>query len=391
MFLTTDYILKRIILIILILVLSLGIINILSDSINLLKPNSILPIELNISNSKQILKHALPILGSKQQEPISYLVNSPTDLIDLISKSLLNIKISDPVSILDSELAFPLVLNKNSVEVASSEIYPTVRQRNNNNIQRSSNNKRQALQDSNLKFSQTKQSSQSNNDNVRFFQTQQSKEVKTFYSNVLAAVYHTHTSESYGVNVFNGHSAPGTKGDITEVGRELVKTLNYKYGIQAIQDTQVNDSVYRRAYFKSRRVGQRLVKENSNLKMVFDIHRDALAKQNKEVMTTTINGQKVARIMIVVAKADSDYGLSHPNWRKNLEFANRLADKMSSMYPGLLRKVKVVENRRYNQDIHPHALILEFGGVINTLPEVKRSARLMADVIASLLAEELGE
>jgi stage II sporulation protein P len=363
MFLASNYIKK---LFIIVLILSIALFGITSfrnsDSLAVfhVQAQSINNI-VNVSNSKEILKQAVPILGSNPQEKsLSYFINNPLFLIDLISELLINVRISNPVSIFDSELPLKLSLNNDAMQVISPD-----------------DKKRQAPQELELNFSQTEQSSK----------------VSDFYSNVLLAIYHTHTSESYGVSVFNGHASPGSRGDIVQIGKELVESLKLKYGIKAVQSTAVNDSVYRRAYFSSRKVGQDLVRKYPNLKMVFDIHRDALAKENKELFTTKIDDQRVAKIMILVTRADSSYSLSHPNWRQNLKFAKRLAARMNKMYPGLLRKgkVKVIDNRRYNQDIHPHALLLEFGGVSNTLVEVKRSARLMADVIASLLSEELNE
>jgi len=99
-----------------------------------------------------------------------------------------------------------------------------------------------------------------------------------------------------------------------------------------------------------------------------------------------VDYEKVAKIMIVVT--NNQYGLPHPNWEQNVQFAKRLAQKMNSMYPGLLRDVKLINNRRYNQHVHRHALLLEVGDAQNTIDEAKRSARLLADVLASLIKEE---
>ena len=330
-------------------------------------------LKLNVKSSKRFFKHALPILGSNQQQKsLFYLLKQPTDLINLTSEFLIGIKVSDPISILSAALGPQSALSNDSpTKVVNSDLFPNLPKKRKSS---SFDKKRQAQKPE-----------------LRFSQTEQSDKIQAFYNKTLVGVYHTHTSESYGVSVFNGHSAPGTKGDIAIVGRELVQKLNNKYGVQAIQSTKVNDAVYRESYIRSRNVAQKMVKQNPNLEMIFDIHRDALAIKDKNVITTTINGQEVAKVMIVVAKATPSYGLSHPNWRRNLAFANRLANKMNRVYPGLLRKVKVIDNRRYNQDLHPHALLLEFGGVSNTLPEVKRSARLMANVIASLLADKISD
>ncbi|MBM7623138.1 stage II sporulation protein P [Sporohalobacter salinus] len=335
-------------------------------------------LHFDIRNSKEILQKALPILGSNQQQKtFREMLNNPIILINQISNFLVGVKISDSTRILQAGLPGTVITENNLIVTQLDDKSSLKREGKKKKSQKKiSSQKRQALdkkQETELNFSQTKQSQK----------TQQ------LYNNNLVGVYHTHTSETYEVSVSNFHSRPGTKGDIVEVGTELTKRLESKYGIQTVHLTCINDKVYRKSYLESRKTARQLIKNNPNLQIVFDIHRDALAKQgDKDLFTTVINGQKVAKIMIVVAKANKNYGLSHPDWKKNLKFAHKLANKINSIYPSLLRKIKVVDGRRYNQDLHSHSILLEFGGINNTALEAKRSARLMADVVASLLADE---
>ncbi|ADL12141.1 stage II sporulation protein P [Acetohalobium arabaticum] len=326
-------------------------------------------LHFDIRNSKEILQKAIPILGSSQQKnSFKEVLNDPIVLINQASDFLIGVKMDNPASILQAELPNLSVVNRNMAEREERKTEADQKE--------TFNQKRQAqdeVQETELNFTQT----------------EPSQKTEKFDDNNLVGIYYTHTSESYEESVSNFHSKPGTRGDVVEVGRKLIERLESKHGINALHSTRVNDSVYRESYMESRETARQLIEDNPNLQMVFDIHRDALAKQDKELFTTTIDGQKVAKVMIVVAKANKNYGLSHPEWRKNLRFAYRLADEINSMYPNLLRKVKVVDNRRYNQDLHPHSVLLEIGGVSNTSAEAKRSTRLMADVIASLLDDEL--
>jgi len=200
----------------------------------------------------------------------------------------------------------------------------------------------------------------------------------------LVGIYHTHTAENYDNKGYNARAAAGQRGDIVIIGDELTRTLREKYGILAVHSKTVNDKNYARSYINSLRTAQRIVDDNSDLKMIFDIHRDAIGQGGRNLITTTINGHKVARIMIVVT--NNKY-LPNPHWEENVAFAKKLAIKMNTMYPGLLRDVKLLSNRRYNQQVHPHALLLEIGGAKNTLEEAKRSSRLLANVLASLINE----
>ena len=199
----------------------------------------------------------------------------------------------------------------------------------------------------------------------------------------LVGIYHTHTAENYNNHGYNARANPGQRGDIVLIGEQLTKRLEREYNISVIHSQEIHDKTYAKSYINSLYTAQSMAEEYSELEMIFDIHRDAIGKGKDELITTEINGQKVARIMIVIT--NDNYGLPHLNWEKNAEFARRLASRMNKMYPGLLRDVKLVNNRRYNQQVHPHALLLEIGGAKSTINEAKRSADLLADVLASLI------
>ncbi len=205
------------------------------------------------------------------------------------------------------------------------------------------------------------------------------------YSNPVVGIYHTHTAENYDNRGYNARAAAGERGDVTLIGQELCQVLENKYGVPTIHSQTIHDKSYSKSYINSLYTAERIVSNNQDLKMIFDIHRDAIGKGSRDLITTTINGQKVAKIMIIVT--NNKYGLPHPEWEKNVRFAKRLAQKMNTMYPGLLRDVKLISNRRYNQNVHPHALLLEVGGAKNSLDEAKRSTRLLAEVLVGLIDE----
>ncbi|MGM0370225.1 MAG: stage II sporulation protein P [Bacillota bacterium] len=205
--------------------------------------------------------------------------------------------------------------------------------------------------------------------------------------NRIVGIYHTHTAENYENNGYDSRAKIGNKGDIVKVGNWIKERLSTEYNIDVAHSATVHDKTYDKSYIRSLQTAKNIVNNNPELDMIFDIHRDAIGTANKDVITTEINGQQVAKIMIVVT--NNNYGLPHPNWRKNVSFAKKIATKMNAMYPGLLRKVKFISNRRYNQHVHPQSLLLEIGGASSTLEEAKRSSYLFADVLAELMEEEL--
>ena len=101
--------------------------------------------------------------------------------------------------------------------------------------------------------------------------------------------------------------------------------------------------------------------------------------------TCAIKGKDTATIMIVVGS--DKMGLPHPNWQKNNHFAEELAENMNLYYPGLNNGV-IVSEARYNQHLHDHALIIEFGDQNCDLDEVFQAADLFAEILAQTLHQE---
>lgn len=203
-------------------------------------------------------------------------------------------------------------------------------------------------------------------------------------------IYHTHTSETYHDDPrpmdANGHIIPpgSGRGQIVEVGRHLAEEL-HKRGIPVAHVDKIFDEVHREAYMKSRIFVKDFLNEHDRIEMVFDLHRDAWDRPSKEQLTTEIGGRKAARIMILVTQGS--FGLPHPNWEQNLYFAQRLVREVQKKYPGLLRRLEVRREMRYNQDLHPHALLLEFGGFQSNFEECIYSAELLSNVLADMLRE----
>ncbi|MFW5996206.1 MAG: stage II sporulation protein P [Halanaerobiaceae bacterium] len=208
----------------------------------------------------------------------------------------------------------------------------------------------------------------------------------------LVGIYHTHTSETYIDDARsqddNGHVAPGEIGNIGQVGQFLADTLSREHNLRVIHTTKVHDKDYGRAYYNSRQTARDLVENNSDLDILLDIHRDGLKEGGEEGYSAVVDNQKIAQIMIVVTNGTFDFAHldleeHHREWQQNLDYARRLEAKMEEMYPGLLKRVEI-RDTTYNQDLHPHALLLEIGDYRNTTGEAVRSARMLADVIAAL-------
>jgi stage II sporulation protein P len=204
---------------------------------------------------------------------------------------------------------------------------------------------------------------------------------------VLVGLYCTHARESYlpalagARDPEDAHTLDSSR-NMLRVAEELARTLSQEYGIGVVMSRRVHDRAGKLgAYVRSQETVRALLREYPDVRFLFDIHRDSPGRQ---VTVATVGGRPAARIMIVLG---SPYQVG-PNWARNRELADRVAGLMEQRYPGLLRKV-LVADARYNQHLLPGTLLFEIGGVENTLEEVLYSVHLLADVLATVIAEEL--
>lgn len=204
-------------------------------------------------------------------------------------------------------------------------------------------------------------------------------------------IYHTHTSEMYlgpelaQESLRDAHYVFRSANDdmltgVMEVGRHLGRALKER-GISALHETKIHDfPSLALSYTNSRQTVTNLLNEYPSIEIVLDVHRDADVPDP----VVEIDGEQVARVLLVLGTAE-DVPMSHPNWRENMEFANRFTTIADNQFPGLMRPMQVRGDARYNQHLHPQSVVIEIGSVENTLPEALRAADLVADIIAQLL------
>jgi len=190
-------------------------------------------------------------------------------------------------------------------------------------------------------------------------------------------IYNTHNAETY--KPTDGKSKlEGRNAGVAKVAKVIEESLQGKYGLKTIRSETIHDYPdWTRSYINSMQTAQALLKANKTILAVFDVHRDAGFK-DKSTTTATIDGRKAASMIIVL-------GTEHNRWRENLAFAQKLEEKANQLHPGLVRDIRIADNRRYNQNLHTSSLILEFGSDLNTLEEAQYSAALFAQVIAEVI------
>lgn len=208
----------------------------------------------------------------------------------------------------------------------------------------------------------------------------------TYSRNVM--IYHTHTCESYTQEAGYEYTATGTyrttdlNFSVSRVGDELEKNLtNLKFNV--IHDKTYHDfPSYSGSYTRSYETVEKLVNENKNYEMIFDIHRDAVGSDGSYAPTVKIGEEYAAQLMFVIG-TDAG-GLEHPDWRKNLSFAFKVQSKANELYPGLFKPI-MLSNSRFNQNLGSGACIIEVGATGNTLKQAINSMKYLSIILDNVV------
>lgn len=204
-------------------------------------------------------------------------------------------------------------------------------------------------------------------------------------------IYHTHATEafeSYDAEFYdkrNSWRSTDNNINMAAVGEELANTLR-ENGINVLHDTTQHDyPSYNGSYERSAKTVQQYLDEYPSIKVIFDVHRDAIDRDGTLVRpVVTIDGEKAAQLMIIAGCDDGTMDM--PNWKNNLRFAAAIQRQTEADYPHLLRPIFFCY-RKYNLDMLNGSLLLEFGSHGNTLEECLVTARLAGRSIAQVLKD----
>ena len=203
-------------------------------------------------------------------------------------------------------------------------------------------------------------------------------------------IMHTHTTESYQPDD-SGFYDPeyicrttDSSRNMVAVGDAMARVFEER-GIRTYHDTTVHDyPSYNGSYDRSRETVTAILEKYPSIKVVLDVHRDAIERESGEIIAPTVNigGKSCAQVMIICGCDDGTMGM--PNCMKNLRTASLFEQHMESRYKGLTRPV-LYDYRKYNQDLTTGSLLIEVGGHGNSLEQAVYAGELSAEGIADAL------
>lgn len=193
-------------------------------------------------------------------------------------------------------------------------------------------------------------------------------------------IMHTHTTESY--VPFTGDYYDKTMSfrstdnseNMAVVGDRIARELEAA-GIGVIHDTTQHDyPSYNGSYERSQETVEKYLAQYPSIKIVLDVHRDAIASgEDVYSAEAEIEGKTAAQVMIISGCDDGTMG--YPDYMKNLSFAAALQNQLEGDHPTLTRPV-LFDYRKYNQQLTTGSLLLEIGSHGNTLEQAAYTGEL---------------
>ncbi len=214
-------------------------------------------------------------------------------------------------------------------------------------------------------------------------------EVRVTKENPRILLYHSHAGETYSdSSEGNYHSKTNKEKSVLAVGNLITEELD-KRGWGVVHNTTYNDyPEFNKSYQKSLETIQSMINKYKTIDIAVDLHRDgrtlidtntnkvipeALNKEH-ERMTTTIDGEKVAKFFFVVGKRN-------PNYEQVKALADDITAFAQKKYPNLVGDVTVKPAGRFNQFVAKNHMLIEVGSNGTTSDEAKASAKYVAEIL----------
>ena len=168
------------------------------------------------------------------------------------------------------------------------------------------------------------------------------------------------------------------------MGDEIEKQLKAA-GIGVLHDKTLHDyPTFPGCYDRSAGTIQNYLKQYPTIKVVLDVHRDAIEQKDgtRIAPVANVNGKNAAQVMIISGCDDGTMG--YPNYFQNLKFAALLQSQMEADYPGFARPL-LFDYRKYNQHLTTGSILLEMGGHANSMEEVIYAGELVGKSLVKAL------
>lgn len=195
-------------------------------------------------------------------------------------------------------------------------------------------------------------------------------------------ILHTHASEAYVDQ--SGARSEDTEHNVVHIGDVIAEQLEAR-GIGVVHCREIIDSPsYNQSYNRAMDIIEEQMEETPSIKVILDVHRDSMITDSgmEYKVVSEVDGHRCAQLMMVMGTNAG--GLTHPNWKSNLNFACNLQKRILEDYPTLMRPVNL-RAQRFNEQATTGSMILECGTSGNTMAEVEIAVKAFAQKLADEL------
>lgn len=195
-------------------------------------------------------------------------------------------------------------------------------------------------------------------------------------------IYNSHPQEQYSKKGYESQDVFPNVIMASNMLKDKLDKLNIPTVVEEsdlIEFLKINNWNHNDSYKASRFYVTDALIKYPNLKLIIDLHRDALTKEQS---TIKINDKFYAKTLFLV-------GTNHPNSDENLKLVNQLNEIFKTKYPNLSRGIyKRHIKETYNQDLSSKVILLEVGGQHNTVDEVLNTVDAVSLVIKEMITNE---
>ena len=220
-----------------------------------------------------------------------------------------------------------------------------------------------------------------NKENVSVSSSEYKNDIRLTKENPTMLIYHSHAGETYSDSPEGNYHSQNKEKSVIEVGTLLTEQLSKK-GWGIAHSTKYHDYPdFTKSYISSLETVKSMLNTHKSINIAIDLHRDGrdlntdadMQKEN-ERMTTTYNGEKVAKFFFVV-------GMKNTNVDEVQELAEDITKFAQSKYPELVLPIVKKQYGKFNQYMAQNHMLIEVGSNGTSSEEAKASAKYIAEIL----------
>lgn len=221
-----------------------------------------------------------------------------------------------------------------------------------------------------------------NKENISVASSEYKNDIRLTKEDPTMLIYHSHAGETYSDSPEgNYHSQNNRDKSVLEVGTLLTEQLSQK-GWGVAHSTKYHDYPdFTKSYASSLETVKSMLNNHKNINISIDLHRDgrdlktdADMRKENERMSTTYNGEKVAKFFFVV-------GMKNPNLDEVKSLAEDITKFAQSKYPELVLPVVEHKYGKFNQYMTENHMLIEIGSNGTSSDEAKASVKYVAEIL----------